>query len=75
MGAIIFIIVLIMEIIAGFEFGKIAEQKGHSKNKYALWSILFPIAGYLMVVALPDHSITKTISVDNNIDTDKLPTL
>ncbi len=75
MGIIIFIVVFVMEIIAGFEFGSIAEQKGHSKNKYALWSILFPIVGYFMVAALPDRGITKTISIENNIDTDELPTL
>ena len=38
-------------------FGEIAEEKGHEKKKYFWYCFWLSLAGYLMVVALPDRGI------------------
>lgn len=49
-------------IIAGY-FRDIAVMKGHTQERYFWVSFLFPVAGYLLVVALPnvgEESSTKS---------------
>lgn len=46
---------LVADIMAAVEFNSIANRKGYPGNKYGWWCFLFPAAGYLMVIALPDR--------------------
>lgn len=48
------IVALVAEIMAAVEFNSIANQKGYEGTKYGWWCALFPPAGYLMVIALPN---------------------
>ncbi len=75
LAIIVIIIAIIFDYVVAKEFERIAAEKGFAEKKYFYYSFIVPAVGYLMVIALPDHSITKTISVENNIDTDELPTL
>lgn len=44
--------VVIVDIIVGFKFDSIAQEKGH--EGYLGWCIIFGICGWMMVIALPD---------------------
>lgn len=51
---LIIIVSLILNAIVAAGFNDIAKMKGHTEN-YFWWVFLFPIAGYIMVAALPDR--------------------
>ena len=57
--AFLYILALIVWLIIQYAianaFYSIACMKGHEERKYFWWSFLVPLAGYLMVVALPDR--------------------
>ena len=50
------IIAIVVDILAAYEFYKIAKEKGYDDQKYLVYSLLFGLIGYLMVIALPDRS-------------------
>lgn len=65
-------LVLIVYIFAAVEFNNIAGMKGYSGNKYGWWCFLFPVAGYLMVIALPDReqpiaAVEKPVASDEEL--------
>lgn len=47
-------LVVCFSLILANEFAKIATAKGYTYNKYFWLCFLFSIAGYLLVIALPD---------------------
>lgn len=49
-----FVIIIIKATIAS-EFRSIAKMKGHNELRFFWFSFLFGIAGWFMVVALPDR--------------------
>ncbi len=49
------LIALIAHVIISLEFGRIAKEKGFDRSKYFIYTLLFGIAGVLMVFALPDR--------------------
>ena len=51
----IFFAYVIITFITSFGFAHIAGEKGYSKVGYWFWCILFSIAGWIMVAALPDR--------------------
>lgn len=61
-GFLIFIgavIVLIIQWIISKEFAKAAADKGYTESKYFWYCFFFSIAGYLLVIALPNKEIAK----------------
>lgn len=48
-------VVLLIDYFIAKEFSAIAELKGYNDPKYFWWSFLTGVAGYLMVVALPNR--------------------
>ena len=52
---LIFFASIIINFITAFGFAHIAGEKGYSKVAYWFWCFLGGIAGWLMVVALPDR--------------------
>lgn len=48
------------------EFYKAAAMKGHSEKKYFWIAFLVPLAGYLLIVALPDRGGTGLFSIESN---------
>lgn len=60
------IIGLIISYIFANEFFAIATKKGYNDSKYFWYCFLFGIAGYLMVVALPQKTVQA--EVINNKD-------
>ncbi len=52
------ILILVLAIVAMVQFGEIAVLKGFPEKKTTVMVLCFfvPIAGYLLVCALPDHS-------------------
>ena len=77
----LFIIALVALVIFGlvaYEFYIIAVMKGHDESKYFWISFLFPLAGWLMVIALPDRNAPRTVvrdTVQPNNTSDELPEL
>lgn len=71
---IVAIAVLAVYILAAVEFNSIANAKGFEGSKYGWWCILFPIAGYLMVVALPNRN-AQPAAQKPAYDSDALPEL
>lgn len=59
--ALVFPVVLVCYGIFAFllfvtyEFGKAAGMKGHQKMRYFWIAFFLPIAGYMLVIALPDR--------------------
>lgn len=52
------IVMLCVNACAASKMQEIAEQKG-TKERYWAWCFWVPIAGYAMVIALPDRSQMK----------------
>lgn len=52
---------IIIRYLIATEFYIIAKEKGYKKEKYLWIPFLLGIAGYLLVVALPNHSNTQNI--------------
>ena len=55
------IIVLYINYAIANEFQIAAKDKGYPERKYFWYCFFFGIIGYLMVIALPDHSRIPTI--------------
>lgn len=84
MEGLIFLIVILAIVFLywiAVEFHAIAEMKGFSESKYLWIPFLFPIAGYLLVIALPDRSqsdVTETkpsAKQTSSDESDELPDL
>ena len=56
---------IIVYLVAAWEFGNIAGKKGFDKNKYLFYSLILPVAGWLMVVALPDKTVYSEVKNTN----------
>ena len=52
----IFLVLLIPSYFIAEEFQRIAAMKGHFEARYFWCSFFLGIVGWLMVIALPDHS-------------------
>lgn len=50
-GAIVF---LCCDAVIAYAFAGVSDSKGHNGDKYFWFCFLFGIAGYLLVIALPD---------------------
>lgn len=89
MGTFLFYVVAILTVVVllwiATEFYKVAEMKGFSELKYFWISFLFPLCGYLLVIALPDRNqrevqVTMTaadtsVKQTTSFDSDELPDL
>lgn len=81
MKGLIVIVVLVFLFCIAAEFSVIAEMKGFPESKYFWISFLFPICGYLLVIALPDRSQSKVAETNSsvehtaNVESDELPEL
>lgn len=53
------ILVIIVQFMFACEFENIATAKGYPEKKYFRYCFLFPIFGYLLVIALPNKEQTK----------------
>ena len=81
---IAFLAILLLYMIAA-EFRDIAKMKGHDGTKYFWFCLFFTIAGWAMVIALPDLNIRYTVplnetkestdSPSESTDSDDLPDL
>lgn len=69
LALIIFLLIFLLYFIPN-EFFKVAEMKGYHERKYFWIPFFFGIAGYLLIIALPD----RTKVVEHKID-DSLPEL
>lgn len=58
------IVELILAIFIAKEFENIAEMKGHYGRKYFWWSFWLGLVGWLMVIALPNKTVTMKQSTD-----------
>ena len=77
---LVLIIVLIIWLIAAFEFWEIARMKGHEKTRYFWYSFLFGLVGWMMVIALPDRAESSNAASGQSDDgggsvSDELPDL
>ena len=66
------IISIIIDYLIANRFYQIAEEKGYHDRAYFWYAFLFTVAGYLMVVALPDRAAQKD---EPRIVPDELPDL
>lgn len=68
MGAILYLIILGVAIwvdwILAKQFFEVAQQKGHSENKYFWFCFWLGVIGYLLVIALPDRGNTRQAASD-----------
>ena len=56
---------LVINYYIANEFYKVAVMKGYNEDKYLWISFFFSVAGYLLVIALPDKSMkNEKVSVD-----------
>ncbi len=55
----IWMMAIALHIVISLKFGSIAEDKGYTGQGW--WCFLFGFIGWIMVLALPDKSITKKI--------------
>lgn len=73
MKVLFFILVLAAIIASRFflskEYFKIAEDKGYNSRRYYNYCLLFGIAAYILIAAMPDRS------PGNVIRTEELPEL
>ena len=60
---------LILNIVIASGFKTVAEMKNHNGMIHFWWCFFFGIAGWLLVIALPDRSNLS------NTETDELPEL
>ena len=60
---------IIICLLIAFQFHEIAKAKGFDSIKYFWFPFLFGIAGYLLIIALPDRGRTS----DNTYAADELP--
>lgn len=58
-GFIAAIFLFIIQLILAKEFSNAAADKGYVGGKYFWYCFLFSIAGYLLVIALPNKEIAK----------------
>lgn len=56
------IVALVLNIIIAACFADVAREKGFEENHYFWMCFIFGIAGYLLVVALPDKRIRAALS-------------
>lgn len=67
---------LVVQIVLSYFFGEVAIMKGHKPTKYIILCLLFGIAGWILVSALPDLRLRQNNLADpsatNNTQTDKL---
>lgn len=75
MGILLIIGLLAAYILAAKEFNSIANQKGYPGGKYGWWCFLFPAAGYLMVIALPDRGTKAVAPAKPEFENETLPEL
>lgn len=47
-------IALVIDCLIAEKFYSIAGMKGHNERCYFWWSVIFPLAGWMMVIALPN---------------------
>ena len=50
-----FAIAVLVNIVTAYFFGEIAKEKGYDLAKYAVLCAFLGLAGWIMVVALPDR--------------------
>lgn len=50
------VLTIILAFAIAKEFERIAEMKGYEEKRYFWWSFLLTVAGWAMVIALPDRS-------------------
>ena len=62
------IVVLLISFFVSNEFYKVAVMKGYDEGKYLWIPFFFGVAGYLLVVALPDRVAKNTKAEKNTID-------
>lgn len=62
---VIFLIILAIQYVTAKKFLEIAYMKGYDDSSYFWYCFLFGIAGYLMVVALPNRNARVSIKTDN----------
>lgn len=55
------------------EFYNLAEQKGYSDRKYFWYGFIFNLAGFLLIIALPDKTKTDVNYEANNFAEYELP--
>lgn len=65
-------IILIIDWLVAKQFDEIAKMKGYPERKYLWWCFWLGIAGWLMVVALPDRG---NMPSDMGVSSDELPDL
>lgn len=53
------IVALCCSAVIAYQFSSVAAYKGHISDKYFWFCFLFGIAGYLLVIALPDVRTKK----------------
>lgn len=80
MGFLIFLgvcIGLALNFFVSNEFYKVAVMKGYDEGKYLWIPFFFGVAGYLLVVALPDRAARKenVSGVVNTKPVDEIPEL
>ena len=89
MGILVSLIAIVVAFAVFYfiarEFYEIAEMKGFTESKYLWIPFLFPIGGYLLVIALPDRNqkevkvtmTTTDVSVKQTtrFESDELPNL
>jgi hypothetical protein len=62
---VILILIFIINLYLADEFYIIAKMKGYNSKKYFWISFFLGIAGYLLIIALPDLRRNKNIDYDH----------
>ena len=65
------LVMLVFAIYLSNQFYQVAQYKGYSSKKYFWSPFWFGIAGYLLVIALPDRGLVRKVKPKN----DELPDL
>ena len=72
--AIAVIVAILLDVLVAYEFSNIALAKGYENNmKYMLYCIFCTIAGWLMVVALPDKNTSGTSATNSSESNETVP--
>ena len=72
---VMIIVFIVFDVLIAAAFQEISEMKGYTERKYFWYSVFFTLAGWLMIVALPDRKQKTVEEADHNRESEELPDL
>ena len=67
MVIIVILLYVFVSLILAAQFSEVASEKGYKNNKYFWFCLLFGIAGWILVCALPDRGNRTTFAISDEL--------